>query len=630
MCGIAGAFGLAPGTQPDPTRVQCMADALRHRGPDGEGYWSSRDGRVRLAHRRLSVIDLETGQQPMVNETGTVGLVFNGEIYNYRELRAALVRDGVTFRTQSDTEVLLRLYERDGVDCLEALRGMYAFAIWDEARGQLVLARDRIGKKPLYYTESDGALYFASALGALRAAGGRRPVDVAAIDAYMTLGYIPAPLTVFEGIHKLEAATVMTFANGHRSSRRYWDLAPNDNPFEGTQDEALDRIDEILGTAVDIRLRSDVPLGVFLSGGIDSSLVTAVAVRKSTLPIRTFSIAFDDPAFDESGYAAAVAAHLGTRHECFHVRPDVMALLPEYVRHYGEPFADSSAFPTWILAAETRRHVTVALGGDGGDEGFAGYDWYRTAARLSRLGRLVPSVAASVGSRALARIAIGSGSSTRRARQLGRGLAVMSHGEAAERFAALRTCVNQHEAEGLFAGRLAAHRHEAGPRDATALAALYRDCEGTDLRRMRYVDIRTYLADCLMPKVDVATMAHGLEARAPLLDQELIRFALSLPDEWLVDRAGGKQILKTLLARYVPPRLFDRPKQGFTPPLGPWFAGAFKTSLESMTRSEPLIETGWFAPAGIARLIDEHARGHRDHSQRLFELLVLEAWLRAS
>jgi asparagine synthase (glutamine-hydrolysing) len=564
----------------------------------------------------------------MVNEAGTVGLVFNGEIYNYRELRAGLARDGVTFRTQSDTEVLLRLYERDGIDCLVALRGMYAFAIWDETRRQLVLARDRIGKKPLYYTESDGSLYFASALGALREVGGRRPIAVAAIDSYMTLGYIPAPLTVFEGIHKLEAATVMTFADGQRSSHRYWDLAPNDEPFAGTHDDALDRIDEILGTAVDIRLRSDVPLGVFLSGGIDSSLVTAVAVKKSALPIRTFSIAFDDPAFDESAYAAAVASHLGTQHECFHVRPDVMALLPEYVRHYGEPFADSSAFPTWVLAAETRRHVTVALGGDGGDEGFAGYDWYRTAARLSRLGRLVPAAAASVGSRALARIAVGSDRNARRARQLGRGLAVISHAEAADRFAALRIFINQQEANGLFAGRLAEHRRNAGPRDASALATLYHECEGSDLRRMRYVDIRTYLADCLMPKVDVATMAHGLEARAPLLDQELIRFALTLPDEWLVDRSGGKQILKKLLARYVPPRLFDRPKQGFTPPLGPWFAGAFKESLQSMTRSDALMATGWFAPAGISRLIDEHANGLRDHSQRLFELLVLDAWLR--
>jgi asparagine synthase (glutamine-hydrolysing) len=606
-----------------------MADALRHRGPDGEGAWSSRDGRVRLAHRRLSVIDLATGQQPMINQEGTVALVFNGEIYNYRELRASLERDGTRFTTQSDTEVLLRLYERQGVACLDSLRGMFAFALWDDQRERLVLARDRIGKKPLYYAESNGVLYFASALRAVHEASGRRPIDVSAIDSYLTLGYVPAPRTAFEGIRKLPAATVAVYEGGVQSTRRYWDVARDDAPFDGSEDDALDRIDEIIGTAVDIRLRSDVPLGVFLSGGIDSSLVTAVAVRKSALPVRTFSIAFDDPGFDESAYAAAVARHLGTQHECFHVRPDVMTLLPEYVRHYGEPFADSSAFPTWVLAEHTRRHVTVALGGDGGDECFAGYDWYRTAARLSRIGRLVPSAAASVGSRALARIAAGGGTSTRRARQLGRGLAVISHGEAAERFAALRTFVSEREAEGLYAGPLAEHRRAAGPSDAARLAALYRECDGTDLRRMRYVDIRTYLADCLMPKVDVATMAHGLEARAPLLDQELVRFALSLPDEWLVDRSGGKPILKKLLARYVPAHLFDRPKQGFTPPLAPWFAGAFRTSLDSMSRSEALRETGWFLPNGIADLIDEHARGHRDHSQRLFELLVLEAWLRS-
>jgi len=630
MCGIAGAVALRADGRPDRETVERMSCALAHRGPDGEGYWEAPNGRGALAHRRLSVIDLETGQQPMSSPSGTNALVFNGEIYNYRELRLELERSGATFRTQSDTEVILQLYERHGERLVDHLRGMFAFALWDGARGRMVFARDRIGKKPLYYATLSGSLYFSSSLSSLRAAMPSRPgLDVTAVDAFMTLGYIPAPRTIYSGVKKLEAGTVMVVERGEMSVRSFWNLA-DDPMFAGTFEEAVDALDELLGTAVDIRLRSDVPLGVFLSGGIDSSLVTAVAARRSPTKLRTFTIAFDDAAFDESGYAARVAEHLGTEHRAFKVRPDVLALLPRYVRHFGEPFADSSAFPTWVLAEETRRFVTVALGGDGGDEGFAGYDWYRTAASLQRMGQMVPAGAASAGARAFARVARWTGPGSRRVGAVGRGLTMLAHDTDAARFAALRTFIAPTDAAQLYAGELAAKRAERGAADVKRLTDLYDASGGSALRRMRYVDIQTYLADCLMPKVDVATMAHGLEARAPLLDQEVLRFAMSLPDEWLVEGGKGKRILRTLLRRYVPPALFEREKQGFTPPLAPWFAGSYRDALHELASSATLLEHGWFSPRGITALVDEHARGARDNSQRLFQLLVLDEWLKQS
>ena len=630
MCGIAGAVALRADGRPDRQTVERMSCALAHRGPDGEGYWEAPNGRGALAHRRLSVIDLDTGQQPMLSASGTNALVFNGEIYNYRELRLELERAGATFRTQSDTEVILQLYERHGDRLVDHLRGMFAFALWDGARDRMVFARDRIGKKPLYHAMLNGSLYFSSSLSSLRAAMPSRPaLDVTAVDAFMTLGYIPAPRTIYAGVKKLEAGTVMVVERGELSVRSFWNLA--DEPmFAGTFDDAVDTLDELLGTAVDIRLRSDVPLGVFLSGGIDSSLVTAVAARRSPTTLRTFTIAFDDAAFDESGYAARVAEHLGTEHRAFKVRPDVLALLPRYVRHFGEPFADSSAFPTWVLAEETRRFVTVALGGDGGDEGFAGYDWYRTAASLQRMGQMVPAGAASAGARAFARVARWTGPGSRRVGAVGRGLTMLAHDTDAARFAALRTFIAPTDAAQLYAGALAAERAERGAADVKRLTDLYDASGGTALRRMRYVDIQTYLADCLMPKVDVATMAHGLEARAPLLDQDVLRFAMSLPDEWLVEGGRGKRILRTLLRRYVPPALFEREKQGFTPPLAPWFAGSYRDALHELASSQTLLEHGWFSPRGITSLVDEHARGARDNSQRLFQLLVLDEWLKQS
>jgi len=626
MCGIGGGFAVARDARPNVERVARISELMAHRGPDGEGVWSEPNGRAVFAHRRLSVIDLETGGQPMVTPDGSA-IVFNGEIYNYKELREELLRTGATLRTKSDTEVLLTLLSRHGSAALEQVRGMFAFAHWDAHRERFTIARDRLGKKPFYYIIEDGCLYFASSLRALKTTTRRQlEIDVAAIDDYLSLGYIPAPRTVYKDVKKLPAATVIEFDRSGSRERRFWDLAPL-TPFVGTFEDAVDRADEIIQTATSIRMRSDVPLGVFLSGGIDSSLVAAVAANASPTPVRTFSVSFDHAGFDESKHAAAIAAHLGTDHCTIPVETDVLALLPQLADHYGEPFADPSALPTWVLAQATRRHVTVALGGDGGDEGFAGYNWYRSAARLSRLQRLIPSRVASIGSGTMAFVGGGSSAPLRHAARIGRGMSLLALDDEAERYAALRLLTNRADAKRLFAGELAANRHGDGGHAQHELADLYERGEGSALRRMRYTDIGSYLADCLLPKVDVATMAHGLEARAPLLDHELVEFGLSLPDEYLIDERGGKRILVELLGRYVPPALFDRPKQGFDPPLSAWLRGPLRTRTMSLDKSEPLLSSGWFERNGLRELVREHLEGHRDHGERLFSLLVLEEWL---
>jgi asparagine synthase (glutamine-hydrolysing) len=625
MCGIAGAIGLEPDAIPDPAIVSAMSRCIAHRGPDGEGVWVSPSGRACLAHRRLSVIDPALGSQPMVARGGRSGIVFNGEIYNYVELREALQREGETFDTHSDTEVLLRLLGREGEACLDRLRGMFAFVWWDDASGRLIVARDRIGKKPLYWRLWNRCLWFASSLRALRSAlSGPWDMDHGALDDYLTLGYVPAPATIYRETRKLPSATVMTLTPSGLDERRFWDLGPEQEPFTGSYAAALDRLDELLGTAVSIRLRSDVPLGIFLSGGIDSSLVASCAARASLTPVETFSVGFDEAGLDESAHARAVAREIGTSHHEIRARENLLDLIPEVVSHFGEPFGDSSALPTWVLSRLARTRVTVALGGDGGDESFAGYNWYGNAARVNDLAGRIPAPARS----ALARAA-----STAAAlaplpalQRTARGLAVLDLPGEDKRFAALRSFLSPSDTQALYRGALAA-RVGSGRTGPALVREHYSAAEGSVLRRMRWADIRTYLADDLMPKVDVASMAHGLEVRAPLLDQEVVRFGLSLPQAYLRDARGGKRILRDLLARHVPPTLFERPKQGFSVPLASWFRGPLRDRLSGAIASGRLSETGLLDPAAMSAMLAEHASGRRDHGERLYHLLILDEWL---
>ena len=620
MCGIAGAVAFRDGARPDRERLCAMAGLMAHRGPDGEGFWADPRGRAAFAHRRLSIIDIAGGRQPMCSDDGQIALVFNGEIYNYRELRRSLSDQGVRFHTVSDTEVLLRMYERHGSEAVRYLRGMFAFAVWDGRRGELVLARDRVGKKPLFYALEEDGCYFASTLGALRDTDPRaRRVNLGALDAFLTLGYVPAPQSIWDGISKLPAGTLLRVSSSGARSLRYWALEGAVQPFAGRFADAVDRLEDLLTTAVTLRLRSDVPLGSFLSGGIDSSLVTAIAARHCQGEALTFSIGFAEAAFDESGYAERVAQHLGTRHRTFTGRPVMLDILPALVRHCAEPFGDSAALAVWLLARETRKHVTVVLTGDGGDEGFGGYDWYRTALRLKRLRSAVPKGVLRLGA-----TVPGQRPWVKRVRRAVGTLAL----DEPERFAALRMFVRDDEAQTLYAGDLLRARRDSGDGVRGWLAQLYRSGTGSALRRMRLVDVSTYLADCLMPKVDVATMAHSLEARAPLLDHEVLEFALGLPDHWLLDGNGGKPLLKTLLARFLPADLFRRPKHAFSVPFQVWFAGGPTSAWgDQLAESESLRDCGWLNPAGLRTLVREHRDGLRDHSQRLYNLLVLREWL---
>jgi asparagine synthase (glutamine-hydrolysing) len=626
MCGIAGGIGLTPDARPDPHKVNVMSAAMCHRGPDGSGNWTSPTGRAVLAHRRLAVIDLETGSQPMVAEGSDTAIVFNGEIYNYLELRAKLEDEDVVFNTTSDTEVLLNLFVRRGERCVDALRGMFAFAAWDDRRGRLLLARDPIGKKPLFYTVVDGSLYFASSFAALGEVYRHSPsLDPHALDLFISLGYVPAPHTIHDGVFKLPAASLATLEGSGLRVRRYFTFAETVAPYQGSYENALEQLEGIIQEAVCLRLRSDVPIGIFLSGGVDSSLVAALAARQSESPVDTFCVGFDEEAFDESGFAAAIAGHLGTRHHTLRGKVNLLDTLPEVTRHFGEPYADSSALAVWAIAQHARPFITVALGGDGGDEGFAGYTWYDTAARLSRLASRVPHPAILLGARA----AQFAGERLRGVRMVGqaeRGLAVLGLSPA-ERFAALRSFVNAQEAEYLYAGELLERRRAGHDPARSLLVGAYSRASGSDLRRMRFVDIATYLADDLLPKIDVSTMAHSLEARAPLLDPAVLEFGLSLPDNYLVDRHGGKRILRDLLARYIPPWMFERRKQGFSVPLQLWFATSLRPRLDTLADSPAIADLGLLDPAGIRRLAEEHAAGLRDHTQRLFTLLQLNEWL---
>lgn len=622
MCGIGGAYAFANASRIDTGRLATARMQMAHRGPDGEGLWLEPDGHVGLVHRRLSVIDVELGDQPMATDDENLVIVFNGEVYNYRELRKDLEAQGALFRTNSDTEVVLAAYRAKGPKCLDDFRGMFALAIWDRARRRLFLARDRVGQKPLYYAVDDGVFYFASTLEALRSLCPRQQTNIAAVDDFLSLAYIPTPRTIWHGLSKLPAGHKLVVNEQGPQHSEYWDIDPAQPPFEGSYENAVDRLDALIHEAVALRLRSDVPLGVFLSGGIDSSLVTAVA-KKHSQAVQTFAIGFDVPEFDESSHACAVARHLGTEHRTFQARTQILEMLPEVATQYGEPFGDSSSINVWQLAQFTRQHVTVALGGDGGDEGFYGYDWYRQALKIKQIRQVLPAAIARTAGWALDR-ALFSSTTLAKAR---RALRVVGS-TPARQFGMQRTLVANEEVNALYRGALRETRLARAETADQLIARLYSESSGTDLNRMRRVDLKSYLADCLMPKVDVATMAHGLEARAPLLDHKILEFATSLPDTWSTDMKTGKKMLRDVLARYVPRTMFERRKAGFALPLKTWFATSARDRVERLGRNSALMDTGWIDGRGLQQMIAEHAAGARNHTDRLYNLLALDEWLR--
>ena len=613
MCGIAGIVR-APGEPPSRETLDEMGLALAHRGPDDAAR--ALYGRAGFAFRRLSIIDVAGGAQPIDNEDGTAHVVLNGEVYNHAELRAELEGRGHRFRTRSDVETVVHGYEEWGDGVVARLRGMFAFALWDEPRQRLLLARDRLGKKPLVYHESGGRLSFASELRALlRDPEVPRRPDLGAIHRYLTLQYVPAPLTAFESVRKLPPAHLLVFEDGRARVERYWTLSFQP-PLALDEAEAASEVRRLLRDAVRVRLMSEVPLGAFLSGGLDSSSVVALMAEFG--PVKTFSVGFEDEDYSELPYARQVAARYGTDHHEFVVKPDAAEILPRLVEHYGEPFADSSALPTWYLARLTRQHVTVALNGDGGDELFAGYDRYRALTAYRLLARLpagggpARALAASAGTTLPARV---------------RRLLAAASSTPEESYARTVSVFAPEEVLRLYTPEMIAHTRGVDPYDG--LRGAFAASDAPDLLgRTLHVDTLTYLPGDLLVKVDIATMAHGLEARSPLLDHPLVEFAARLPSRLKRRGSRGKRVLRRAVADLLPPAVLRRPKAGFGVPIGRWFGGELRGHLEDILLSPAALGRGFFDPEAVRALVRSHRPGFRGRSAQLWALLMLELWCR--
>jgi asparagine synthase (glutamine-hydrolysing) len=606
----------------DPALLARMNAVLAHRGPDDSGVYHA--GPVGLAHRRLAIIDLSPGgHQPMVNADGTVWIVYNGEIYNFLELRGKLEADGVRFRSRSDTEVMLALYDRRGVDFVDDLRGMFAFALWDARRQRLVLGRDRLGKKPLYYYVDDHALVFASEpKGIFADPEVAADADPVAMHHYLTFGYVPSPRSAFRGVQKLPPAHVLIAEQGRVRTERYWELRYGPKLQIGEED-AAERLIDTLREAVRLRLISDVPLGAFLSGGIDSSTVVALMAEASSRPVKTFSIGFEEEAYNELPFARAVAQRWGTEHHEFVVKPNAIEVLPDLVWHYNEPYADSSAIPTYYLAKMTREHVTVALNGDAGDENFAGYSRYAghaLSSRYDRIPRLVRQGLASVAG------VIPELGHPRGAFRRGRRFLAAGGDDAARRYLRWIALFPEDFKRRLYTDEFAAR---VTGQDSFDLALASYDVRSRDLvDGVLALDVATYLPDDLLVKVDIATMAHALEARAPMVDHVFMEFAASLPSHLKLRGLTKKYILKRAARPLLPAAVIDRPKMGFGVPIDRWMRRELREMLHDVLLSRRAIERGIFREAAVRRVIDEHQSGRHQWHLQLWALLFLELWFR--
>jgi asparagine synthase (glutamine-hydrolysing) len=635
MCGIVGMVG-EPGPV-DRKLLGHMCDALVHRGPDDEGYYinepaaATRTGEpckqsfVGLGMRRLSIIDLTTGKQPIHNEDETVWVILNGEIYNYPELRAHLVEKGHRFYTRSDTEAIVHAYEEWGCDTPKHLRGMFAFALWDDREQQLLLARDRVGKKPLLYAISGRKLIFASEFQAiLRHPDIPREVNEEALGDYLSFMCVPAPATAFRNIHKLEPAHLLVWKDGEVKIERYWSL-DFENKIEIGEEEAKHRSIELLREAVRVRLMADVPLGAFLSGGIDSSAVVALMSELSREKVKTFSIGFDEKDFSEIEHARRIASRFGTDHHEFIVRPDALEVLPTLVRHYGEPFADSSAIPTYYVSKMTRQHVTVALNGDGGDECFGGYMRYSAMRIAEQYQRLPHMLRERVLEPAIA--AIPEGASLRT--QLGavRRLGSVIGRPGAERYLRWTSAISEEQKNELCTpGFVRNSPNGSSLRQVTPWFEGNGEIDVVD-RAMR-ADIANYLPNDLLIKVDIASMAVSLEARSPFLDHHLMEFSASLPRRYKLRGLTTKLLLKRALRGLVPRENLRRRKMGFGVPIGRWLRSELKDLVSDALLSERARRRGYFRHGAVTRLLDDHLEGRRDYGHQLWTLLMLELWHR--
>lgn len=621
MCGITG-YVNSRSRPADRAVLERMNIAIRHRGPDDDGFYVKEN--VGLAMRRLSIIDVAGGQQPIHNADRTKWLVFNGEIYNYQELRADLEKSGHTFYTRSDTEVVLHLYEQHGEGCLQFLRGMFAFAIWDEVEKTLFLARDRIGKKPILYSyQPNGDLIFGSEFTALLAHPSiSRDVDLDAIDSYLSYLCVPAPQTAYKQIRKLEPGHWMRWKDGEMETRRYW-LPDFNKKIKITEEEAIEETTRMLREATKLRLISEVPLGAFLSGGVDSSIVVALMAQESSERVKTFSIGFEEQDFTELKYARRVAEHVGAEYNEFIVRPNAVEILPTLVEHYGEPYADSSAIPTYYVAKETRKHVTVALNGDGGDESFGGYERY-AAMKLAEAYQKVPGPLRKAFIETPANWLPSSELRRSRARDIQRFL-MAANLPRHERYYYWMSNIKQRFKAELYTDSF---KSEVSTNDTFGiLGQWYKKANGTGLLDATLLtDQMTYLPNDLLVKVDIATMANSLEARSPLLDHKVMEFAASLPDDLKMKRFQPKYLLKKVASRLVPKDVIYRPKMGFGVPIGTWFRGEMKDFVRDTLLSETAIKRGILDPTVVKRYIDHHNDGTLDRTHQIWSLLMLELW----
>ena len=621
MCGITG-FVNANGNAADRSTLERMNRAITHRGPDEDGFYVKQN--AALAISRLAIIDVAGGQQPVHNANKSKWLVFNGEIYNYQSIREDLERRGHKFYTRSDTEAVVHLYEEYGAGCLDHLRGMFAFAIWDEDERSLFLARDRVGKKPLLYShQANGDLVFGSEFQALlQHPSVSREVDNLAIDNYLAYLCVPAPQTAFKQIRKLEPGHWLTWRDGEIETRRYW--RPDfSKKIKITEEEAIEETTRILRESTKLRMISEVPLGAFLSGGVDSSAVVALMAQESELPVKTFSIGFEEQDYSELKYARRVAEHVGAEYHEFIVRPKALDVIPTLVEHYGEPYADSSAIPTYYLSKETRKHVTVALNGDGGDESFAGYERYaamRLAERYARVPHLLRKVFVEAPVSLLPSSEL-KRSRFRDAKRFLRGADLPR----TERYFRWMSTFNRDAKHALYTPDFEAS--VAGQNSSSLLDEWFERANGSGIvDAAMMTDQMTYLPNDLLVKVDIASMANSLEARSPFLDHTLIEFAASLPEHIKMSGLGTKTLLKKVAARLVPREVIYRQKMGFGVPMGKWFREDMREFVREVLLSDRAMGRGVIRGEVTRRYVDEHLAAKFDHSFQLWTLLMLELW----
>ena len=622
MCGICGfVYSEQGASQHEPYLLQ-MNRTIRHRGPDDEGYYL--DDGAALGMRRLSIIDLVTGNQPVTNEDGTIWLVFNGEIYNYQEIHARLEQRGHKFITKSDTEVIVHAYEEFGDRCAEHFNGMFAFALWDAPNRKLLVARDHIGIKPMYYWLGKGRLVFGSELKALLAHPEvPRAIDPVALDQFLTLEYIPTPRTIFRDIYKLPAGHSMVFQDGQLRVEQYWDITMIETP--AAEADCVEMLTELIDDAVRLQLMSDVPLGAFLSGGIDSSTVVASMSAATSVPVKTFSIGFGDRTYNELPYARVVARQFGTEHYEEFLEPDIADLAERLVGHLDEPFGDFSIFPTYLVSEVARRKVKVTLSGDGGDELFGGYDtyvaqdldryyrWLPAAVRKQFLPALLDSVPPRPAKKGLI-------NKTKRFVEGAKLPDVLQHTR-------WMMFLEQRDKAALYRPEL--REWINGGSAAQVMEKYFERIAGFDpLAQQQYVDIKTYLVDDILVKVDRMSMAVSLEARVPLLDYRIVEFAVNLPPQMKLARGETKRILRKAVANRLPAEVLNKPKEGFSIPLKHWLRGPLKPMMTELLSRESLQKRGYFEPDTVSRWVREHLDRSVNHSHRLWALMVFELWHR--